>query len=66
MAAGTEEACKTAEFEISSALRSEAVVFQVNKQRLEYDLLLIENAERQVAIKKLQFDGGVGMEVDYI
>ncbi|NQT59841.1 MAG: TolC family protein [Bacteroidetes bacterium] len=64
--AGTEEARKTAEYEISSALRSETVVFQVNKQRLEYDSLLIENAERQAAIKKLQFDGGVGMEVDYI
>jgi len=64
--AGTEEARKTAEHEISSALRSEAVVFQVSMQRLEYDLLLIENAERQAAVKKLQFDGGVGMEVDYI
>ena len=63
---GTEEARKTAEYEITSALRKEAVVFQVTKQRLEYDALLIENAERQAAVKKLQFDGGVGMEVDYI
>ncbi|MBL7006223.1 MAG: TolC family protein [Spirochaetia bacterium] len=63
---GTEEARKTAEYEIASALRSEAVVFRVSKQRLEYDLLLIENAERQAAVKKLQFDGGVGREADYI
>jgi outer membrane protein TolC len=64
--AGTEEARKTAEYEITSALRSEAVVFKVTKKRLEYDALLLENAERQAAVKKLQFDGGVGMEVDYI
>jgi outer membrane protein TolC len=63
---GTEEARKTAESEIISALRKEAVVFQVTNQRLEYDALLIENAERQAAVKKLQFDGGVGMEMDYI